>query len=63
MIAFDTRKLLDQTIIRSSPQMRRSLQVLLGKGVPVMARYFNEATLRRLRELSAQNHERQETEA
>lgn len=54
LIAFDTRKLLDQTIIRSSPQMRRSLQALVGDGVIVKARYINEATLRRLRELGNQ---------
>jgi hypothetical protein len=60
MIAFDTRKLLDQTIIRSSPQMRRSLEALLGKGVPVKARYFNEVTLRRLRELGNQSSEHNE---
>jgi hypothetical protein len=58
LIAFDTRKLLDQTVIRSSPQMRRSLQMLLGDGVIIKARYVNEATLRRLRELGAQNNER-----
>jgi hypothetical protein len=53
MIAFDTRKLLDETIIRSSPQMRRSLQALLGKDVPIKARYINEPVLRRIKEIGA----------
>jgi hypothetical protein len=56
MIAFDTRKLLDGTI-HSTPQMRRSLQAILDKGTPVKARYFNEKTLQRLRQLGSEGRE------
>jgi hypothetical protein len=56
MIAFDTRKLLD-SVIRSSAQMRRSLQAILDKGTPVKARYFNEKTLQRLRQLGSEGRE------
>jgi hypothetical protein len=50
LIAYDTFKLLDQTI-HSTPKMRKSLQSLIGNGKPVLARYINREVLLRLRRM------------
>ena len=51
MIAFDTFKLLDQTLHADTAKMRRSLQSLLKGQIPIKARYISELVLLKLREM------------
>lgn len=58
MLAFDTRRMLYARLRYNSITMRRSLRELVGDGRPIMARYFDMATLRRLKQIhSDQRHE------
>ena len=50
MIAFEAFKLIDSDLHSTEPKIRRSLEALIGSGVGVAVRYFNEASIAEMAE-------------